>query len=745
MRRPLWRQIGLAAVILTLGILVSATPQGRGWEEDFGLTWLFRLRGPVDPPRQVLVVTIDRESADRLDLPRNPRKWPRDLHGRLVDRLAQAGASVIAFDVMFQEPRDAARDRAFADAVRRAGNVILFELLEKEIVPLGAGNVSGSAELIVEKRVPPVRVLADAALGLSPFALPKTPVKVSQAWLFKPEAGGAPTLPLVVLHAHTRAAHRGLFALIESLDPAAGEEILRARSEAGGGGDLGREVRRLRALFLRDPSLAERLTARLQGSETPETSRRDQLAALIFAYGGQNSLYLNFYGPPRTIETIPYYRILGASPGEYDLSGRAVFIGTAARLQPGQLDGFYTTYTQDTGLDVSGVEIAATTFANLLARNPIRPLAPVWELALLVGWGLFLAFALRRFPGGWIPVVALAVGGIYLGGAWVLFVRSNLWMPLVVPLLVQLPVATFGGLLWRYRDVQHERENIRRAFGMHLPISVVDQLARGIDDFTDSTEHAFGICLATDAEQYTTLAERLEPAVLKRLMNDYYGVLFPPVRDRGGVVADVIGDAMLAIWATGGESRESRKRACAAALDILDAVNAFNARTPEYRLPTRLGLHCGELVLGYVGAADHYEYRAVGDIVSTASRIEGLSSQLGTRLLVSADVAAGLSDFRFRDLGRFLLKGKTHPLAICELMGAHERVTGAQDGLCAAFAEGLRVFAAGSWQAALRRFEAIESEHGRDGPSRFYQGLCRRHLAHSPGPEWDGVVKLRRK
>jgi adenylate cyclase len=391
------------------------------------------------------------------------------------------------------------------------------------------------------------------------------------------------------------------------------------------------------------------------------------------------------------------------------------------------------------------VEIAATTFANVLEHNAIRPLAPAWELLLLAIWGLLLALAMRRTPGGWIPVVAFAIGGVYLTGAFIVFAGFNLWVPSVTPLLIQLPVATFGGILWRYRDMQRERENIRRAFGMHLPLSVVDQLARGIDDFTASTEHAFGICLVTDAEQYTTLAERLEPAALKKLMNAYFGALFPPVRKHGGVVADVIGDSMHAVWASGEEKPELKRRACAAALDVLAAVDAFNARNPEYRLPTRLGIHCGELVLGYVGAADHYEFRAVGDIVSTASRIEALSKQLGTRLLVSDTVAAGVSGFHLRELGRFLLKGKTRPLAICELIGTRDSVTGIQEAMCATFADALTAFTAGKWSQALRYFEAIEREHGRDGPSRFYLELCRRYVAHPPSADWSGIVELQSK
>ena len=71
----------------------------------------------------------------------------------------------------------------------------------------------------------------------------------------------------------------------------------------------------------------------------------------------------------------------------------------------------------------------------------------------------------------------------------------------------------------------------------------------------------------------------------------------------------------------------------------------------------------GRLLLGSVGAMDHYEYRAVGDIVNTATRLEGLNKHLGTRILVSADVLQGLDGLLTRELGAFLLAGKSRPVA----------------------------------------------------------------------------------
>jgi len=744
--RRLFRGFGLGLFIAIVGLIAAGLPFGSEWEEDIGLTWLFRLRGPVAPPEEVAVVSIDRESSKRLGLPDNPRKWSRELHARLLERLTELKASVAVFDVQFQEPRDPAGDRAFAEAVRRAGNVILFEFLKKDTLPIPMGNAGGTSEVVIEQRIPPIATLADGALGLAPFALPRVPRKVAEVWIFKPDAGGAATLPMVALQAHRPESQNRLLALIRDLDQAAYRQLIQAGVESGHRKRIDERAEVLRQIFLVDPSLATRLQERLDMATGNGIPPDRHLSALIAALAGPSSIHLNYYGPPRTIDTFSYHQVLTGAPLlESDMAGRTLFIGAAPRMQPEQRDGFYTPFTLHSGLDIGGAEIAATAFANLLDQNSIQPLKPLWEGVLLLLWGLSLGVVLRRFGGGWIPLAATTVGGSYFAVAYLLFVRGNLWLPLVIPLLAQLVPATFGAILLRYRDLQRERENIRRAFGLHLPLPVVDQLARGIDDFKGTTTHAYGVCLATDAHEYTSLSELLAPGELKDLMNRYYEALFAPVRSRGGVIADVVGDSMLAIWATDIKRPELRQEACKAALEILSAVDDFNRSSAEHQLPTRLGLHCGELVLGHVGAVDHFEYRAIGDIVNTASRVEALGKRLGTRLLVSDEVVRDLDGLQIRPLGRFLLKGKTRPLGICELMSPKGSDDRPHDGVCERFSEGLDAFQEGDLKRALEFFEAIEHELGNDGPTAFYRHLCRRHLAEPLVSEWTGIVRITEK
>jgi adenylate cyclase len=143
---------------------------------------------------------------------------------------------------------------------------------------------------------------------------------------------------------------------------------------------------------------------------------------------------------------------------------------------------------------------------------------------------------------------------------------------------------------------------------------------------------------------------------------------------------------------------------------------------------------------------DHYEYRAVGDIVNTATRLEGLNKHLGTRLLVSADVLQGLEGLTSRELGSFLLAGKSRPVVVCELVTRAADATPLDEERCAIFARALDAFRRGAWPEATRLWkESLRSHGSEDGPSRFYVRWCESHAGESPPADWDGVVRMDQK
>ena len=737
----------LGLVIAFTGVLLASSNLGRWLEEEVALSWLFQQRGPLPVPDEVVVVSIDQVSSQKLGLSNTPRNWPRSLHGELVNKLNQLGAAVIVFDIFFEESRNQEENILFAKALREAGNVILFQSLKKQPIRslTSAGNIQQTGYL--ESLKQPIPILRDAAFGLATFSLPKVPARVNHFITFKPKLGDQPTLPLAALTTYSLPVYHLLHEMLSqtiadqiTLLPVKKDQIYRP----GGIQQLSQSLRRL---FLNNPGLDQQLLIQLEHSSGDITvGQRSMLIALIKSLAMPHSLYLNFYGPPQTITTIPYYKIL-ESPSQgapLVLAGKTVFVGFSEQFQPQQKDGFYTVFSQQqSGLDLSGVEIAATAFANLLQGRTLNASSPTIDMLIYLIWAILLVLILRMLSAPLLLPAALLLGLAYHQFSYELFQQTFTWIPLAIPLFFQTPMALLAVLLWKYLESQRERRNIRHAFGQHLPIKVVDQLAKGLENITSSGEHLNGVVLATDAQQYTRLSEQLTPIELHNLMNNYYMRLFSPICNTGGVISDVVGDAALATWTSPTlDDMAQRRQACDAALNILSAEEDFNRQHPAFKLPTRMGLHYGELVMGHVGAIDHYEYRAVGDTVNTASRIEGLNKQLDTRILISKEVLQGIDGFITRKVGDFMLLGKSKPLSLYELLAKDDQGFGINT--YADFVAALADFQAQHWAAAARGFEYFIQRYGADGPSQYYLNLSQQYLKHPP-PEWDGVMRITTK
>jgi adenylate cyclase len=312
----------------------------------------------------------------------------------------------------------------------------------------------------------------------------------------------------------------------------------------------------------------------------------------------------------------------------------------------------------------------------------------------------------------------------------------------VIPLGIQAPIGLVGAVALRYREAKREREILRKTFGYFLPNRVVDQLAANMGPILAQDQLVYGTCLATDAERFTAFAEPIAPQELGRLMNEYYAVLFAPVEQHGGMVSDVLGDAMLAVWAASRPDADLRKGACEAALDIVRALGAPHGVSARAALRTRIGLHSGQMALGTIGAGKHFEYRAVGDIVNTANRIQELNKVLGTRLLASEAVLENVKGFCVRPLGDFLLSGKSIPVTALELLSREDQASHEIKWLCTAFGEALNCYQRQDWQQASERFAEIQQRFPDDGPSRFYLARCQAHREEPPTEAWDAVVRV---
>jgi adenylate cyclase len=670
---------------------------------------------------------------------------------------------VVAFDLIFDEVKSPEDDHLFAETIGKARNVVLCESLKSEKVPLTTKGGTPGGNLNIERLVPPIPPLAQSAVALAPFPLPKVPVKVSQYWTFKTEAGDTPTLPVVAFQVFGMQVYEEFIRLLKKVSPSKAEKLPDSNDAIIATRGVENVIREIRDIFQNEPLIAERMLKELQNERilSGEPKKNQILKSLIIMYQAPNSAHLNFCGPPGTIPTIPYYQVLEPQGKEtpkqkqFDFSGKAVFVGLSDRSPLDQKDGFNTVFSEKSGLDLSGVEIAATAFANLLEDRPVRPLSPWVSFATLLLWGVLIGMVCYLLPTFVAAISILGLMVLYFIVTAYQFKASGSWYPFVLPLLIQSPLAFFGAVVWKYIEVNQERQKISEALQKIrniLPDGVFDQLSRNIKNIKGTGQLGYGICLYTDIEDFTTIAEskKKNPEKLSTLMNKYWEVLFKPVKQYGGIIFATAGDSMLAGWVTEKPDASLRNQACQAGLDIARAVDQFNESqsSDEDKLPTRIGLHSGDILLGAIGAMDHYEYGPLGDIVNTVQRIEGLNKPLHTRILVSEEGIDQLDGFLTRELGRFLLKGKIESISIYELVCRKEESNDQQRIKCMTFGKVLDPFRKGYWkeaEEAIEKFQESIKSFGEDGPSLFFSDLCKKYKEKPSREPWDGVVPMEEK
>jgi len=213
----------------------------------------------------------------------------------------------------------------------------------------------------------------------------------------------------------------------------------------------------------------------------------------------------------------------------------------------------------------------------------------------------------------------------------------------------------------RMMDGLRERAFIRETFGHYLPKAVAADIIAGKAPIEPRIETA--TILFADIEGFTALSERLSPAELVEVLNEYFSAVIEPVQNHKGVVNQFQGDGMLVTFNVPVRGRGHADHAVTAALEILDTVN--RRRFGGVRLRTRIGINTGLVFAGNVGSGDRFNYTVHGEAVNIASRLERLNSELDTRLLISAathDLLEGqypLSKNRMVNV-----KGKGRPISV---------------------------------------------------------------------------------
>ena len=293
------------------------------------------------------------------------------------------------------------------------------------------------------------------------------------------------------------------------------------------------------------------------------------------------------------------------------------------------------------------------------------------------------------------------------------------------------------------------KERIKDTFGKYMDPRIVSGLIGPSGEHADTAERRIITVFFSDIKGFSSISEQLTASAMVSLLNAYFTAVTQVIRDHHGIIDKYIGDAVMAFWTPPFSPGDQHATdACLAALLYRQALVAFRRDLPQLlglrrNVPdfhVRMGLATGEVVIGTIGSETTKSYTVIGDIVNTASRLEGINKLYGTGITVAEDTyRLAQQAVEVRELDFVTVVGKTEPVRIFELLGRVGETPPDTLELRDLFVDALAAYRERDWDGAERKFQVCLKLTPEDGPSRLFEQRVVFLRANPPAPDWQGV------
>ena len=375
-------------------------------------------------------------------------------------------------------------------------------------------------------------------------------------------------------------------------------------------------------------------------------------------------------GAPLTHVPIHLVKDMGDEELRKRFGGRVVLIGTLV----GMTDRWrlpVKLLARDPGREAADKDDPS----SRLAYNQPGVLVHLQVLRSLLGPGLLHA------PPEWARIL------LCLAAALVVFVHARLaaivLSALLAPLLavganlvaivefqVLFPVASLLACFWLGLvargvfdgiEAAVEKLKLQSHFAGQVSPAVMKEMLSGNMRPGVSGQLAEVCVLFSDVRDFTTLSENMPPAVVTTVLQRYFDRMVHAVHRYEGTVDKFIGDGLMVLFGAPGKSDDSCGNAVQCALAMMTELDNLNAEFTREGLPTLtigIGINYGTVTVGNIGSSERHNYSAIGDVVNVAARVEGLTKDLGRKIIITQAVVDRIGDrFRFDPLGSHKVKG----------------------------------------------------------------------------------------
>jgi adenylate cyclase len=609
----------------------------------------------------VRIIDIDDESLAQL----GQWPWPRTRIAEMVDKLNNAGAAVIGFDVVFSEadrtaPRAMANlwslqgalrselealpdhDQLFAQSIKKAPVVLGFTVQR---------NLASGAATQLPRPFRYIYTGPSPSPWLHPFqsAIPARPEFASAArgngaLNFVPDSDGVVRrIPM-------------LLQLAGETVPTLDAEILRVAQQE-------------QNYILKTQENGQGLSEiRIGKYRIPST---------------ENGEVWLHYSPPNPSRYLPAWKLLAGQIPSEQLKGQMILVGSSAQ-------GLMDLRFSPLGRILPGVEAHAQLLEQITSGHILQ--RPSWAksaeiLITLVGC-LLIAWMASRARALHAAGITLAFLSLVLLSGWYAFQAYALLLNTVTPALIFAATFIFGSLLHHWSS-EREQRWIKQAFSRYVSPNRVSHLIEHPDSMELGGRRQECSFIFTDLADFTSLMESIDPAKAVILLNDYLDQMIAIAFKHEGTLDRIVGDAVAIMFSAPMVQSDHRARAFNCAMEMNTFANAYATALTAKGIQfgkTRIGIHSGEVIVGNFGGSTMFDYRALGDPVNTASRLESVNKHLGTHICLSEATLSGCPDAHVRPIGRLVLKGKSQALQVFEPLTEDYLVSYAPlDAYCAAY------------------------------------------------------------
>jgi len=707
--------ISVAVIAILLAVFTAQTTTFLSLEHDL-VDYRFKMRGELDISDSPIVILAIDDQSDESTPARWP--WPREYFAHVIDNLNEAGVKAIGIDIIFEQADyntgGTASDQAFADILRKYDNVVMSGKL---VVPTGRANMI--------TLVPPYEKFLETGThwGLVSFDL-------DEDGFYRRYLVGQSFNDSV--YASFAAA---LVKIYKDLDP-----------------DL--EIKDLENTFKIGPFTIPKYNSYssiINYSGPSGTFQRYSFDAVLddIDFDLIEDYDLDSFDDPGDEE-------LGLPPGLLHsgiLKDKIILIGSTVQEHH---DDFPTPYLEvrdeeDRLVQVLtyGVEIHANMLQMILDENYLYKVPVLWEILILLIIALLVFLIARYLRTFWglFAVLVLTLG--YFAFAFLMFSHWQTILEISTPILVIL-FSYVGHTVYNYIISQQEKRMITGAFKHYVPQKVVDQIIENPDKLTLGGEERVVTVMFTDVAGFTSISEKVSPAQLVQLLNEYLTEMTDTVLENEGIIDKYEGDAIMAEFGVPVPYDNHPYMACKTALEMQRKLKILRKKWKSEgrpQLKARIGINTGEVIIGNMGSRDVFDYTVMGDHVNLGSRLEGANKFYGTYIMISEFTYEYVrNDFYTRELDLIRVKGKEQPIRVFELLASiKEKKSDEFLKMLETYKTGITQYKAQEWDEAINCFEACLELFPEDPPSTEYRSRCIEYKFNSPGPEWDGITVMQEK